>query len=100
MLLEIFTDVVFAPVLVIPVTAVTVPEVAHPPSGLLNIVKVAPVAALLIPTIAAVAPVVEVRTPALDKLAPDNVYPVLILSTFAVPISLLLMLNIPAAPAT
>ena len=67
------TDDVTAPLLVIPVTAVTVPEVAQPCSVLLLTLSVAPVAVFLMPTRAAVAPVVEVSVPAFERLAPDKV---------------------------
>ena len=67
------TDDVMAPLLVIPVTAVTVPEVAQPCRELVLILSVVPVAVFLIPTIAAVAPVVEVRVPAFERLAPERV---------------------------
>ena len=67
------TEVVFAPVLVMPVTAVTVPDVAQPRNVLLLMLRVAPVALFLIPTIAAVPPVVEVNVPAFDRLPAERV---------------------------
>ena len=64
---------VIVPELVIPVTAVTVPEVAKPRNVLFVILSVLPVAAFLIPIINDVLPVDDVSTPALDKFAPDKV---------------------------
>ena len=72
-LLSLVTDEVTAPVLVMPVTALTVPEVAQPRRVLLLMLSVAPVAVFLMPTRAAVAPVVEVRVPAFERLPPDRV---------------------------
>ena len=91
--------VVIAPVLVIPVTVVTVPDVAQPLNVFPVTVRVAPVDELRIPTMADVAPVEEVKTPALDRLPDNKVYPVRILSTDAFPILLLLMVKTPAVPA-
>ena len=66
------TDVVTAPVLVIPVTAVAVPEVAKPRIVLVLMLRVVPVALFLIPTIAAVPPEVDVNVPTFDRLPPDR----------------------------
>ena len=65
--------VVVAAVFVIPVAAVTVPDVAIPRSVLLLIVSVAPEAALRMPKICDVAPVVEVSAPELERLRPERV---------------------------
>lgn len=66
-----FTVEATAPVDEIPVTVVTVPEVAHPLNVLPVIARGVPVEELRAPTMAEVAPVEDVKTPALDKL-PDN----------------------------
>jgi hypothetical protein len=68
-LLLIATDVVFAPVLVMPVTACAVDEVAKPRSVLVFILNVAPVPEFRIKT-EVPPPVVEVSVPALDRLVP------------------------------
>ena len=62
-LLLLVTVVVTAPVLVIPVTAVTVPPTAQPLRVLLLMLSVVPVAVFLMPTEWPVAPVVEVSDP-------------------------------------
>ena len=92
--------VVIAPEFNIPVTAVTVPEVAMPLIVFPVIVSVAPVDELRIPIIAEVAPVEDVNTPALDRFPESSVYPVRILSTTVFPILLFVMEKTPAAPAT
>ena len=64
---------VAAPVLVIPVPACTVDDVAHPRSVLLLRLGLAPVEELRAPTNVAVAPVVEVSVPLFERLAPVKV---------------------------
>ena len=89
---------VIDPDVIIPVTAVTVPETAIPRMVLFDTTKVFPVAVLLIPNAIAVAPVVEASTP--DEFERGiAVKPVLILSVVVFPIVLLLILNTPAVPA-
>src|SRR3954462_6000549 len=98
-LLLIAIELVFAPVLVIPVTAWAADEVAKPRSVFVFIARVAPVAELRM-KIEVPAPVVEVSAPALERLVPPvRVYPVRMLSAGALPTKLLLVVKTPAAPA-
>ena len=71
-LVLIVTEVVLAPVLVMPVTVWDVDEVAKLRSVLLLRLRVAPVVAPRMKTDVPT-PVVEVRVPALDRLPPDRV---------------------------
>src|SRR4051812_38040020 len=68
--------VVLAPVLVMPVTAVTVPPTAQPRKVLPLMLSVVPVAVFLMPTCAPVPPVVETSAPEFDRLPAVCIKPV------------------------
>jgi hypothetical protein len=72
-------------------------DIAHPRSVLLLTESILPVLLLLIPFTTAVTPVfVAVSKPALERLAPDVVKPIRILSASALPMELLLTLKLQA----
>ena len=86
------TEVVTAPLLLMPVTAWLLAEVAQPRRVLLLMDTVAPVELFDMPIkFATPLPVVGVRAPALERLPAKTVYPVRMLSGSPLPMVLLLI---------